>query len=99
MFLASVNEGFSWFPMATDIDLGPAIVKNATLFGSYIQERLGTQVRPVSRYIVRFYLWGASLAVTYIIILFLIPLFWGFWTLKRYLFLTPHLSPFLKVSN
>jgi hypothetical protein len=94
MFLASVNEGFSWFPNATDIDLGATIVNNNTLFEDYVQKQAGIQVTPVSRYTVRFYLWGASLAVTYIIILFLIPLFWGFWTLKRYLPLA-HPIPFL----
>ena len=50
----------------------------------YVQTVPATQVTPVSRYIVRYYLWAASLAVTSIIILFLMPLFWGFWTLKRY---------------
>jgi hypothetical protein len=83
MFLASVYEGFAWLG-ATTYDLGPAITGNISLINDYIQTVPATQITPVSRYTVRFYLWGASLAVTYIIILFLIPLYWGFWTLKRY---------------
>lgn len=82
MFLASVYEGFSWYGV-TSYDLGPSIDNNLTIFGDYIKTREGLQTTPVSRYVVRYYLWGASLAVTYIIIIFLIPLFWGFWTLKR----------------
>lgn len=82
MFLASVYQGFAWLD-ATSYDLGPAVTGNMSLKQDYIQTVPATQVTPVSRYIVRFYLWGASLAVTYIIILFLLPLFWGFWTLKR----------------
>jgi hypothetical protein len=82
MFLASVYQGFGWYG-ATSNDLGKAIVGNLSIWDDYVQTRPAVQVTPVSRYTVRFYLWGASLAVTHIIILFLIPLFWGFWTLKR----------------
>ena len=83
MFLASVYEGFGWFG-ATSYDLGRGITGNMSLVDDYVQTVPATQVTPVSRYIVRYYLWAASLAVTSIIILFLMPLFWGFWTLKRY---------------
>lgn len=83
MFLASVYQGFAWYGV-TSYDLGKAITGNLSLIDDYVQTVQAVQVMPVSRYTVRFYLWGASLAVTYIIILFLIPLFWGFWTLRRY---------------
>jgi hypothetical protein len=89
MFLASVYEGFAWFPGIAKLDLGPSIVGNDTLFDDYVQTRPGIQVKPVSRYTVRFYLWGASLATTYLVILFIIPLFWGFWTIRR----KPTMSP------
>ena len=83
MFLASVYQGFAWFG-ATSYDLGEAIRGNMSLIDDYVQTVPATQVTPVSRYIVRYYLWAASLAVTSIIIVFVIPLFWGFWALKRY---------------
>lgn len=82
MFLASVNQGFSWYGRTT-ADPPAGVEWNDTVWSDYTVTRQATQVTPVSRFTVRFYLWGASTAVTYLIILFLIPLFWGFWTLKR----------------
>ena len=47
----------------------------------YEQNVTATQVRPVTEYTVRYTHWIGSVAVTYAIILVLLPTFWGFWKL------------------
>jgi hypothetical protein len=49
----------------------------------YLQDVVAQRHRPVARYVVRYYLYGASTALTYIIILGILPTFWGYWVLAR----------------
>lgn len=45
--------------------------------------------QPALRYNIRFKYWGASVTVTTCVILMIVPLFWGFWTLDRRATLSP----------
>lgn len=47
------------------------------------------QMQDALKYNIRYKYWGASVAVTMAIILMIVPLFWGFWTLDRRATLSP----------
>ena len=90
MFLASVYTGSQWFTetWATTTD-----AQGNTVYpypeGHYAQRVEAVKSTPIVRYTVRLYLWGLSLAITLIVIFFILPTFWGYWKLPRY----PGLSP------
>lgn len=68
MFLAAVDRAASWWvsdggPTSPDLD--------------YMQRVTAERVRSITTYVVRYYLWDASVAGTYLIILFVLPMYWG----------------------
>lgn len=101
MFLASVYQGSTFYSAAyapvqwKDYDAngdttGDWWVPNLDVNGThYVQNVEAQQIRVLPTYGVRYYLWGASLALTYAIILVVLPTFWGYWILKR----KPTMSP------
>ena len=90
MFLASVytgSEKFNEVWTTTTNENGDTVLPYP--YNHYAQVVEATKITPIVRYSVRLYLWGASLAITGIVILFILPTFWGYWKLPRY----PGLSP------
>ena len=47
------------------------------------------QTQPALRYKIKYKYWGASATITIFIVLMIVPLFWGFWTLDRRTTLSP----------
>lgn len=50
---------------------------------NYLQGAVAQQHRPAARYVVRYCLYCASTALTYIIVLGILPTFSGYWILAR----------------
>ena len=78
MFLASVYSGSQWWNV-----YDYSTYYNAYLPGTqsdYLQNVTALRETATPIYKVRFYLWGSSLAVTYLVIL---PTFGGYWVLGR----------------
>ena len=55
----------------------------------YFQTIPATQTTTRILYEVRVYLWGIALLVSWLIIIFVLPLFWGYWMLDREAGMTP----------
>lgn len=62
---------------------------NTSFSKQYLQYVNATRTKIQATYGVRYYLWGASVGLTYAIILVVLPTFWGFWVLVR----KPTMSP------
>jgi hypothetical protein len=94
MFLASVYSGAQWYTSiytpAEDVDEeGNWYLSGDMVEEQYVQHVNATRLHTTPTYEVRWYLWGASVALTYLIILIILPTFWGFWILRR----KPTMSP------
>lgn len=91
MFLASVYTGSQVFNdiWGTTFDYTRQRVVLPYPRAHYAQKVEATQSTPIVRYAIRLYLWGVSLAITAIVIIAILPTFYGFWKLPRY----PGLSP------
>lgn len=94
MFLASVYAGSSWYSFNYQIYWNDAWSGNGGrdipgVEADYVQTVPATRVTVTPIYHVRFYLWAASMAMTYLVILVILPTFWGYWVLVR----EPTMSP------
>lgn len=89
MFLASIYQGAQWYSWSFSSNVDGSTYARVGPEDDYVQhvDALRTKVVPVYR--IRWALWGASIAITYIIILLIVPTFWGFWVLK----VQPTMSP------
>jgi hypothetical protein len=73
IFLAAVEEG----------------AYNDNLGGKYYQRPMAQQSGPVHRYKVRYRFWAATLVITFVIIVFISPTFYGWWVLHEKVTMSP----------
>ena len=84
MFLASMNQGSR--PISTCCAIDDGIPHDDDYF---FQSVTASQTLQVAKYHVRWWLWGVSVALTWITCLLVVPLFYGYWLLNRRTSMSP----------
>lgn len=84
MFLASVYQGTRMISNCCAVD---DTIPHEDSY--YFQTVTASQTLQVAKYQVRWWLWGVSVALTWITCALVVPLFYGFWVLSRRTSLSP----------